>query len=114
MSRALTEDELRSIRTRYKHFIDGYEDDLDHPVDPLIFVDSNGDHLLHIASNAGDAETVSVLLDGGVDIDLLGDMDCTALHYAYMKQSQPVIALLKARGASTDVINQFGKLPEES
>jgi ankyrin repeat protein len=114
MPRALTDNEISSIRSRYKHFIDGYEDDLGHQVDPLTFVDSNGDHLLHIASNAGDAETVSILLDGGVDIELLGDMGCTALHYAYMKRSQPVIALLKTRGESPDVVNQFGKRPEDS
>jgi len=73
-------------------------------------VDSNGDGLLHIASAAGDVRTVELLVEAGVDVDLLGDMDNTALHYASLKGHEEVAKFLIDHGANTAIENRFGKL----
>ncbi len=57
--------------------------------------------------------TVALLLDGGQNIDQLGDMGCTALHYAFMRGHEEVVGLLLSRGADTCIRNSFGQLPND-
>jgi ankyrin repeat protein len=103
--------EIREIQSRYRHLVNYQQEDPDAPIDPLSYVDSNGDHLIHIAARSGDLKTVNSLLDGGVDPNLLGEMGCTPLHYARMEEKADVAKLLLSRGASADIENQFGDLP---
>lgn len=104
---------LEEIQRKY-YYLTNYEgDDPTAPIDPLTYVDSNGDTLLHIAAQQGDAETIAFLLDSGVDVNSLGDMGATALHYAHENQHKAIAELLIRRGASTDIKNGFGKLPGE-
>lgn len=104
---------LQVIRDRY-HYLKNYRsDDLDELIDPLTFVDPTGDSLLHIAACAGDLCTVELLVRAGVDVDQIGDMGCTALHYAKMKRKDDVYSFLVAQGASTLIRNEFGLLPAE-
>jgi len=82
----LSDAEIRELRRKY-HYLVNYEgDDPCSPIDPLTYVDSNGDTLLHIAARLGGSETVAMLLRAGLDVDRVGDMGCTALHYAKMKK----------------------------
>jgi ankyrin repeat protein len=76
-------------------------------IDPLTYFDSNGDSLLHIAAQRGDASAVAMLLKGGTDVNRLGDRGCTALHLATSKE---VVHLLLANGADPDLRDEFGRL----
>lgn len=113
MAPSLTSAELAEIQHGYRHLINYSADDPTSPIDPLTYVDSNGDHLLHIAASAGDLRTVELLLRAGIDADQLGDMGCTALHYANLKGHKEVVNTLLAHGASAGIRNEFGGLPGE-
>jgi ankyrin repeat protein len=104
----LSDKEIREIQEKY-HYYGNYEaEDPNAPIDPLTYVDSNGDALLHIAARRGDQRTIELLLGAGVDVNLIGDMGNTALHYA---QTGDVARVLLDHGASTEVCNEFGKRP---
>jgi ankyrin repeat protein len=104
----LTEAETKEVQAKYSYLTNYERDDPEAPIDPLTYVDSNGDALLHIAAQQGDIRTVEMLLRAGVDTDLLGDMGNTALHYA---QTEEIAHLLLKYGASAAIPNEFGKLP---
>ena len=106
----LKESEIAEIQKRYYYLTNYEKDDPGAPIDPATYVDSNGDRLLHIASAAGDIRTVELLINAGVDIDVLGDMDNTALHYARRKGHDDVARFLIDHGASSSIENRFGKL----
>lgn len=107
---SLSEADVRELQKKYSHLVNYESEDPDDPIDPLTYVDSNGDALLHIAAQVGDLRTVELLLRAGVDVNLVGDMGNTALHYA---KSDDIASLLVAHGASVEVINEFGKKPRD-
>jgi ankyrin repeat protein len=113
MPSALSEAEIAEIRANYPDLLNYQSDDVHAPWDPLTYLDSGGDSLLHIAAMRGDARTAELLLNAGADPNAPGDMSYTPLHYAHWKRHDDVIALLLAHGARTDLRNEFGKLPEE-
>ena len=104
----LTESELKELQSKYSYLTNYEADDPDAPIDPLTYVDSNGDALLHIAAQRGDLRTVELLLTAGVDPNLIGDMGNTALQYT---RTEEIAKLLVAYGASTEVLNEFNKSP---
>jgi len=104
----LSDTEIREIKEKYRYYGDFESEDPNPPVDILTYVDSNGDFLLHIAARLGDVRTTQLLLKGGVDVNAIGDMGDTALHYA---RDSKVAEILLASGASTDIYNVFGKRP---
>lgn len=104
----LTEAEIRELQTRYSYLTNYEAAEPDAPIEPLSYVDSNGDTLLHIAAQRGDLHTIKLLLRSGVDVNRPGDMGNTALHYAKV---QEVAQLLLEGGAAVDVCNEFGKKP---
>lgn len=106
----LSTTEISEIQQRYRYLTNYESTDLTARIDPLSYVDSNGDGLLHIAAQRGDLRTIELLLKGGADVNQLGDMGNTALHYA---DTQDIADTLMAHGALTDVINEFGKRPLE-
>jgi ankyrin repeat protein len=109
----LTSAEIAEVQQRYSYLTNYSADDPTDPIDPLTYVDSNGDHLLHIAASAGDVSTVELLLRAGIDVDQQGDMGCTALHYAKLKGREDVARVLLDHGASQSLRNSFGRLPGE-
>jgi ankyrin repeat protein len=109
----LSSEDVQAIRDKYPELREYPSDDLDEPIDPLTFVDPTGDSVLHIAARAGDLRTVELLVRAGVDVNQIGDMGCTALHYAKMKNREDVYSYLVAHGASTSIRNEFGLLPHE-
>lgn len=113
MSMKLDQDVVAELQKKYDYLINYESDDPSAPIDPLTYVDSNGDNLLHIAAQLGDVRTMGLLLDAGLDVDLPGDMESTALHYAYKSKSPDAVKFLLDRGAATDVQNGFGKMPGE-
>lgn len=103
----LSTDEINEILRKYFYLTNYQSDDPTSPIDPLSYVDSNRDHLIHVASQNGDQRTIELLVRAGIDVDQRGDMGCTALHYARMKQNKELEAFLLSVGASQDIQNDF-------
>lgn len=113
MPRQLTPAEAEEIQRRYAYLVNYDSEDPNSAINPVTYKDSNGDHLLHIASQRGDLRTVQLLVEAGVKIDQTGDMGCTALHYARMNGHDEVAAFLVDQGALQTLRNAFGRLPGE-
>lgn len=111
MSLKLKPEELQELLQAFQDLLNYESDDLMEPIDPFTYVDSNGDNCLHIAASRGDYRSVELLLKAGLNVDQVGDMGCTALHYANMKGHDGIKRLLLDYGASTTIRNEFGKLP---
>ena len=109
----MTEEELARLQAAFSHLTNYESEDPTEPIDPLAYRDPDGDSCLHAAMYLGDIEIVRLLIKGGVDVDLVGDMGCTALHVATMHENQEIIDLLLENGASTTIRSEFGKLPLE-
>jgi hypothetical protein len=111
MSMKLSDEAIEKLQKKYDYLINYDSIDPTDPIDPLTYVDSNGDNLMHIAAQLGDLNTITLLVDAGMNINQKGDMDSTALHYAYDGKHSHVVEFLLAHGASTEIENGFGKLP---
>ncbi len=107
----LSSETITSLQKKYDYLINYESSNPTDPIDPVTYVDSNGDSLLHIAAQRGDLDTVTLLVEAGMDINQKGDMGYTALHYAYNGQHSKTIEFLKLRGAMTEIENEFGKKP---
>jgi ankyrin repeat protein len=83
-------------------------DDPTEKVDPLTYRAPDGDSCLHIAARQGNLRAVELLIKGGVDVNLQGDMGYTPLHLA---RTPEIVSVLLASGASTSIINEFGRSP---
>jgi ankyrin repeat protein len=112
MCASMTDEEKREIQGRY-YYLTIYGPDPDAPLDPLTYVDSNGDGLLHIAARLGDLRTVELLLKAGQDVNRRGDMGCTPLHYARGWGESDVAEFLLWKGADESIRNDFGRLANE-
>ena len=114
MSKNLSDENIELLQDRYSDLINCVDDDPFAPIEPMTYVDSNGDSLFHLATLRDDLNSVSILVDAGFDVNSAGDMGNTALHYAYHKKNPQMVELLKAAGARTDIRNLFGRCPEET
>ncbi|MEW9571735.1 ankyrin repeat domain-containing protein [Rhodanobacter sp. Si-c] len=108
----MTPEEKSEIQSRYYYLYNNNEE-LNDPIDPLNYIDSSGDRLIHIASGLGDLRTVELLISAGQDINQMGDMGYTPLHWAYRSKNQDLIEFLLSHGADLTIKNGFGKLPNE-
>jgi ankyrin repeat protein len=113
MSINLTKQEVRWLQQRYYYLMNYISADVNAPIDPVTYVDSGGDTLLHIAASAGDIEGTRMLLRAGMNPNELGDMGYTPLHYSKEKKHDEVSLLLIQFGARLDIRNEFGKLAGE-
>jgi ankyrin repeat protein len=111
MSIALSPGDIAQMQNRYSYLVNYQADDPTTPIDPMAYRSSDGDSLLHIAAQNGDAQTVELLLKAGIDPNLLGDMGSTPLHYAKANQRTETARLLISYGARADIRNEFGKVP---
>jgi ankyrin repeat protein len=91
--------EYKELQDKYVHCINYESDDIDDPIDPFMYVDSNGDNCLHIAAYSSDLRAIELLIKGGIDINSLGDMEQTALAYAKRKGDEEVVNFLIQNGA---------------
>ena len=110
----LSGDEIQYLAQSFKDFTNLDADDPLEPINPLTFREPEGDNCLHIAAYRGDYKAVALLLKAGFDINEKGDMGYTALHYAYKRKHHDIVNLLKEKGASNEIRNEFGKKPSES
>ncbi|MCP4457226.1 MAG: ankyrin repeat domain-containing protein [Cytophagales bacterium] len=99
MSVKLSKSEYDQLVGKFYYLVNYESSDPDTPIDPLTYIDSNGDNCLHIAAQLGDIETVQMLLKGGIDVNSKGDMGYTALRYAKTKGFEKLMELLILNGA---------------
>lgn len=113
MSIDLDRNAIVELQRKYDYLINYESNDPNEPINPLTYVDSNGDNLLHIAAQLGDVRTISLLLDAGMKVNEAGDMGFTPLHYAYQGKHSEAVDYLLNHGAGRNLRNEFGKLPGE-
>lgn len=65
--------------------------------------------LLNIAISYEDSHAVRVLLEGGAEPNILGDMSYTPLHEAVYYSNKDAIALLLRYGADRNLKSEFGQ-----
>jgi ankyrin repeat protein len=66
---------------------------------------------LHFAAAKGSVSVVGLLLDAGVDVNLLDGQGDTALHHAAADGRRDVVEFLIAHGANTNIADKDGKTP---
>lgn len=111
MSEKLSTNEMQELRLAFADLLNYDSDDPTEPIDPLSYREPGGDSCIHIAAHRGNLRAVELLLKAGVDVNVTGEMGCTALHYARLKGHKDVERFLLDNGASTTIRNLFGKLP---
>jgi len=99
------------LRAAFKDLINYGADNPLEPIDPLSYRTPEGDSCLHIAAMRGDLRAVQLLLNAGLDANLLGDLGNTPLHYALIAAHQDVVEHLVSRGANPYIVNELGKKP---
>ena len=111
MSLKLSDKVISELQHKYDYLINYESSDPTTPIDPLTYIDSGGDNLMHIAAQLGDLNTVKLLAEAGMNLNQKGDMGFTALHYACDSKHLSTVNFLLANGASVDIKNEFGQLP---
>jgi len=107
----LTKEEIDELQRNYAYLVNYESNDPCAPIDPLTYTEPGGDHLLHIAAFRGDLRSVELLVKAGIDVNRVGDMGYTPLHYAKMGGHEEVVSFLLSHGASENIRNDFGLLP---
>jgi ankyrin repeat protein len=107
----LSATERAQLAEAFKYVTNYDSDDPTDPIDPVTYRAPDGDTCLHIAAMRGDAHSTALLIKAGVDVNALGDMGSTPLHYA---DDPKVVDLLLSAGAADNVINEFGQTPLEA
>ena len=110
MENTLSPSELAELSVAFAYVMNYEADDPMTPIDPISYRAPDGDTCLHIAAQKGDVRAVALLLQAGLNPNELGDMGSTPLHLA---SNREVAALLRAGGASSEIINEFGRKPGE-
>ena len=70
--------------------------------------DPSGDTPLHAALWARDDEAARALVDGGADVNAVGDMSETPLHVAVAQGNAALARYLVEHAASWDIVSEFG------
>jgi ankyrin repeat protein len=106
-------EEMDYLRRAFSDLVNYGADDPLAPVDPVTYKTPEGDSCLHIAAARGDLRSVKLLLDAGLDVNQVGDMGNTPLHYANKNKQRDAVEFLLSRGANRDAINDFGQKAKE-
>lgn len=107
----LDDNEIKWLKLAFRDLLNYESSDPDCSIDPLTYRDPGGDNCLHIAAYRGNSVAVQLLLKAGLDVNSVGEMGSTPLHYASQKGHFGVVKILMANGALKDIHNKFGELP---
>ncbi|ASF45346.1 ankyrin repeat domain-containing protein [Methylovulum psychrotolerans] len=69
------------------------------------------DSPFHLACWRGDIDDANIMIAGGADLNLAGDLGDTPLHYAVRMQREDVIVALLAAGAISNLKNDYDDTP---
>ena len=104
----LTDAEISELSEFFRDVPNYDSEDPLEPINPLTYEAPDGDNCLHIASLRGDVRAMKLLLKAGFDVNSIGDIGCTPLHYAVSSKNQEAIDLLLQHGASRNAKNELG------
>ncbi|WP_371286327.1 ankyrin repeat domain-containing protein [Variovorax sp. 770b2] len=76
------------------------------PINPLAYRSPDNDTCLHMAAHRGDARAVQLLLKAGANVNAIGDMGYTPLHYAASREVAPVLV---GAGANPSIEDELAK-----
>lgn len=105
-----TSKEIEELRSIFSDLVSYDSEDSLASIDPFLYRSPEGDTCLHIAALRGDYRAAVLLIGGGAQVNSIGDMGNTPLHYAAAAGHQEVFDLLVSRGADEQIRNEFGKL----
>lgn len=113
----LDQSELDELRRYFQDVINYESDDPTEQIHPLNYAAPDGDTCMHKAAQRGQLRPLELLTKGGADINAIGDMGNTPLHYAWVFSkktgTKDVLNFLLDHGADKTIRNEFGKLPLE-
>ena len=72
------------------------------------------DALIHIVAAIGTVEEMELLVASGANVNAIGDMGNTPLHYAAMEGRLDMAEKLAALGADLTIRNEFGGTPRDT
>lgn len=81
-----------------------------------VFIDSRdveGDTPLHVMAWREDLYGAKVLIDGGADVNAVGDMGETPLHIALTNKNEELAELLLKSGANPNISSEFEETARE-
>ena len=84
------------------------------PIDFITYRNVSDETFLHTAAIRGYLEGTKLLVELGIDINILGDMGYTALHYAARFENDDIYNYLISQGADEKLVNEFGETPAQS
>lgn len=112
MRKIVIDEIISELQERFSDLInDSHEDPLE-PINPLTYKNIGGDTCLHIAVRRNDLWSVEKLIELGLDVNGIGDMGSTPLHYAIASRNQKIIDMLIFHGASREIKDEFGRLSD--
>lgn len=76
--------------------------------------DSDGDTPLHVMAWRNDRFAVQSLIDGGANVNAIGDMKETPLHIAIRHGNAAIVEALLKAGARTDIRSEFNETATEA
>jgi ankyrin repeat protein len=109
MPQKLTNAELTELRSFFSDSLNYDSSNPSDPIDPLTYKEPAGDACLHIAAHRGNYRATELLIKAGVDVNQVGEMGSTPLHYANAKGHREVAKLLLSHGARADIKDAFGR-----
>jgi ankyrin repeat protein len=104
----LSDAEIQELQTIFSDLTNYEDEDPLAPIEPLTYRSSDGDTCLHVAARRGSLRAVQLLLKGGLDVNALGDMSYTPLHWAATPE---IVDVLLGNGADPNIENEFGRSP---
>lgn len=111
--RELSSEELRELQVAFRDLLNYDAENPVAPINPLIYRAPDGDTCLHIAAFKNDLRSVRLLIDGGAEIDAVGDLGNSPLHVAVSHGYLEVAKFLVSHGASLDLANEDGETPRQ-
>jgi len=94
--------ETQKVLDKYSWHIDVHNLGILTPNEPL------WDVLLHTVAHQGDLESVKILVEYGTDINIIGDLGYTPLHFSVLAEKVEVVRYLLEQGADRSICGEFG------
>ena len=104
----LSKAEVTELNEAFSDLTNYEGDDPCAPIDPVTYRAPDGDTCLHTAARRGNFRAAELLIKAGVDVNALGDMRYTPLHWA---TTPAIVELLLSNGADPALKNDFGQSP---
>lgn len=83
-----------------------------HGSNSVLFSDSQGNTLLHVACQNGNKKAVKFLLKRGASISASNSNGQTPLHYCYAYKYTELAGYMESKGADAEVLNAHGLTPK--